>query len=162
MPPEWVAETDTFFRTVKEATLAAWEREEGWSSGGENSDGGAPVAPVSTLAKKGGRNSQLSSRATNNLKYAQSPWKQPETNINPQWGANARGGAFHSRSPNQRAGGSSQSQNRSWGGPNTRHPTSPFQECDNRSPAQRDSTLADLENRTKQLSMEDGAQVKHR
>jgi len=30
---------------IKEATLPAWEKEEGWSSGGENNDGGAPITP---------------------------------------------------------------------------------------------------------------------
>ena len=32
-------------RCIKEATQNALEREEGWSSKGEDSDGGAPVAP---------------------------------------------------------------------------------------------------------------------
>jgi len=39
-------------RSVKEATVAAWEREQGWSSGGEKSDGGEPISPVPVTPKK--------------------------------------------------------------------------------------------------------------
>ena len=57
--------------SVKEATLAAWEKEEGWSSGGEKSDGGAPVAPTApkSVAKKPSR------RNPGSLKQAQGPWR---------------------------------------------------------------------------------------
>ena len=41
-----------FPRSVKEAKQNALEREEGWSSGGDNSDGGAPIAPFHPGTKK--------------------------------------------------------------------------------------------------------------
>lgn len=37
--------------SIKEATEAALEKEEGWSSSGENSDGGAPISPTPLKAK---------------------------------------------------------------------------------------------------------------
>ncbi|KAI9050016.1 hypothetical protein LZ554_006161 [Drepanopeziza brunnea f. sp. 'monogermtubi'] len=41
---------DRITESVKEATEAAVEKEEGWSSGGENSDGGAPI-PIASQPK---------------------------------------------------------------------------------------------------------------
>jgi len=57
--------------SVKDATLVAWEKEEGWSSGGENSDGGAPVTPSAPtpVAKK------PIQRNPEPPKYAQGLWK---------------------------------------------------------------------------------------
>jgi len=62
--------------SVKEATLAAWEREEGWSSGGENSDGGAPItpSPPTPSTKKGSRrNREPTMQAKGSWKVVSNP-----------------------------------------------------------------------------------------
>jgi hypothetical protein len=63
-------------RSVKEATMAAWEREQGWSSSGENSDGGAPVIPAPKPAPPKKPSWYANSNYSNN-----GPWKQ---NVPPQ------------------------------------------------------------------------------
>ena len=85
-------------RSVKEATQAAWDREQGWSSGGENSDGGAPVRllPLSIPAlQKGASYSQ----PLNRLKTSR-PWQ------------------LSSKASNNHPSGSLLPQNSAWGGSN--------------------------------------------
>jgi hypothetical protein len=66
-------------RSVKEAAEAALDKEQGWSSAGEDSDGGIPVTPVPSVpgSKKGGTGAQI--RNNNNgskstPKYSEGPW----------------------------------------------------------------------------------------
>lgn len=68
------------YRSVKEAAEAALDKEQGWSSAGENSDGGMPVTPVPSVpgSKKGSSGAQ--NRNNNNgskgsPKYSEGPWR---------------------------------------------------------------------------------------
>ena len=103
---------------LTEICVAAWDREQGWSSGGENSDGGMPVAPhPSNSAAKKGPNSQSQSRAKINT-----PWRQPNQNVNPpepsqqtSWGAPAlKQPSFQSALPP--LSGREAPKSKSWGG----------------------------------------------
>ncbi|KAH7360579.1 hypothetical protein BKA65DRAFT_188777 [Rhexocercosporidium sp. MPI-PUGE-AT-0058] len=101
--------------SVKEAVEIAVEREEGWSSGGENSDGGAPVPIVqqpSPQVKKAMKSQtwQQNSSVASTSKESRGPWK-PETSSQSStgWGAsNSQWGASNNQ------WGSS---NTGWGGP---------------------------------------------
>lgn len=64
-----------FFRTIKEATQTALEREEGWSSRGEDSDGGAPLAPVPPGTKK-----PVIQQSKKGSQYREGPWRAPAPN----------------------------------------------------------------------------------
>ncbi|OWP06572.1 hypothetical protein B2J93_1213 [Marssonina coronariae] len=80
---------DRITESVKEATEAAVEKEEGWSSGGENSDGGAPVrvSPQRFKVKK------YQTRERNNPPTSsvnsRGPWEPvPPSEANTTWGTN--------------------------------------------------------------------------
>ena len=91
-------------RSVKEAVEIAVEREEGWSSGGENSDGGTPVPIVqqpSPQVKKLMKSQtwQRNNPAVSTVRELRGPWK-PETSSysstewstrNTQWGTSQSG-----------------------------------------------------------------------
>ncbi|PVH86847.1 hypothetical protein DL98DRAFT_567142 [Cadophora sp. DSE1049] len=89
--------------SVKEAVEIAVEREEGWSSGGENSDGGAPVPIVqqpSPQVKKLMKSQtwQRNNPATSTARESRGPWK-PATSSQSStaWGtSNSQWGASHS------------------------------------------------------------------
>jgi hypothetical protein len=53
----------------------ALDREEGWSSGDENSDGGAPVAPVTPGTKK-----PFLQQPKKSSQYTKRPWRTPAQN----------------------------------------------------------------------------------
>lgn len=86
-------------RSVKEAVEIAVDREEGWSSGGENSDGGAPVPVVqqpSPQVKKSMKSQawQRNNPVASTSRDSRGPWK-PEASSqssggwgtsNNQWG----------------------------------------------------------------------------
>ena len=64
-----------FCRYVKEARQAALEREEGWSSGGEDSDGGAPIVPSAPGTKK-----PVLQQPKKNAQYVEGPCRKPTQN----------------------------------------------------------------------------------
>jgi hypothetical protein len=94
--------------------MAAYDREQEWSSSGENSDGGLPLPPSVPGLKKDGQNSRSMNRAK-----ISNPW-EPSTHISYQpsrivsWGASAAGERTIA-SP-QTLGTRTSSRNGSWGG----------------------------------------------
>ena len=58
------------YRSIKEPTQAALEKEERWSTGGENSDGGAPIAPVSPGIKD-----PVIQQSKKGSQYRDEPWR---------------------------------------------------------------------------------------
>ncbi|KAL5326879.1 hypothetical protein ACEPPN_004568 [Leptodophora sp. 'Broadleaf-Isolate-01'] len=95
--------------SVKEAVEIAVEREEGWSSGGENSDGGAPVPIVQQPSPQIKKAMKSQTWQRNNAPVASSsreshgPWKkETSSQSNAGWGAS-----------NSQWGSS----NTGWGGP---------------------------------------------
>jgi len=60
-------------RSISEAIQCALEKEEGWSSGGNDSDGGPPVALVDPNEKKTEQNKP---GYRGSLKYSENPWKK--------------------------------------------------------------------------------------
>ena len=63
-------------RSVKEATEVALDKEQGWSSAGENSDGGTPVTPViSVPASKKGTGSQNRNGINSGPRHLEGPWR---------------------------------------------------------------------------------------
>lgn len=73
-------------RHVKEAVETAVEKEEGWSSGGENSDGGDPI-PIVLPPPPKGKKSQTRERNNTAPKEDRGPWKP---NPQAEWGANSQ------------------------------------------------------------------------
>jgi hypothetical protein len=91
------------FRTIKEATQLALEREEGWSSEGENSDGGAPIAPVPP-----GFKNPVVHQTQRGSRHREGPWRAPAQSrgMNSQSQGNKRSWQYASSSGNGQAGSS--------------------------------------------------------
>lgn len=75
-------------RFVKEAVETAVEKEEGWSSAGENSDGGAPVPVISSVPKvKKSQTWEQNNIPASSSKKSRGPWKSTSSPPDDSWGA---------------------------------------------------------------------------